>query len=132
MARLIAHWVLSALCILLVARFVPGISVSGFGAALLAAVIIGFVNGTLGFLLKILTFPLIVLTFGIFWIIINALMLKFASLLVPGFNVQWIRAGILGGHHLEPSEYRGAAGAPRLWSSAIVMSAHSTGPGAQK
>ena len=87
MARLIAHWVLSALCILLVARFVPGISVNGFGAALLAAVIIGFVNGTLGFLLKILTFPLIVLTFGIFWIIINALMLKFASLLVPGFNV---------------------------------------------
>ena len=70
------------------ARFVPGISVSGFGAALLAAVIIGFVNGTLGFLLKILTFPLIVLTFGIFWIVINALMLKFASLLVPGFNVR--------------------------------------------
>ena len=87
MARLIAHWVLSALCILLVARFVPGISVNGFGTALLAAVIIGFVNGTLGFLLKILTFPLIVLTFGIFWIVINALMLKFASLLVPGFNV---------------------------------------------
>jgi len=66
---------------------VPGISVSGFGTALLAAVIIGFVNGTLGFLLKILTFPLIVLTFGIFSIIINALMLKFASLFVPGFNV---------------------------------------------
>lgn len=87
MARLIAHWVLSALCILLVARFVPGISVNGFGTALLAAVIIGFVNGTLGVLLKILTFPLIVLTLGIFWIIINALMLKFASLLVPGFNV---------------------------------------------
>ncbi len=88
MARLIAHWVLSALCILLVARFVPGITVRGFGTALLAAVIIGFVNGTLGFLLKILTFPFIVLTFGIFWIIINALMLKFASFLVPGFDVR--------------------------------------------
>jgi putative membrane protein len=67
---------------------VPGITVRGFGTALLAAIIIGFVNGTLGFLLKILTFPLIVLTFGIFWIIINALMLKFASLLVPGFYVR--------------------------------------------
>jgi putative membrane protein len=88
MTRLIAHWILSALCILLVARFVPGITVHGFGTALLAAVIIGFVNGTLGFLLKILTFPLIVLTFGIFWIIINALMLKFASFFVPGFYVQ--------------------------------------------
>lgn len=88
MGRLLAHWVLSALCILLVARFVPGITVRGFGTALLAAVIIGFVNGTIGLLLKILTFPLIVLTFGIFWLIINALMLSFASLFVPGFHVQ--------------------------------------------
>jgi putative membrane protein len=96
MVRLIAHWVLSALCILVVARFVPGIVVSGFGAALLAAVIIGFVNGTIGLLLKILTFPLIVLTFGIFWFIINALMLKFASLLVPGFYVQGFAAAFWG------------------------------------
>jgi putative membrane protein len=87
MLRLIAHWVLSALCILVVARFVPGFIVRGFGTALLAAIIIGFVNGTIGLLLKILTFPLIILTFGIFWIIINALMLKFASLFVPGFYV---------------------------------------------
>ena len=87
MLRLIAHWVLSALCILLVARFVPGFVVRGFAAALLAAIVIGFVNGTIGLLLKILTFPLIILTFGIFWIIINALMLKFASLFVPGFYV---------------------------------------------
>lgn len=96
MVRLIAHWVLSALCILVVARFVPGIVVRGFGAALLAAVIIGFVNGTIGLLLKILTFPLIVLTFGIFWFIINALMLKFASLLVPGFYVQGFAAAFWG------------------------------------
>ena len=94
--RLIAHCVLSALCILVVARFVPGIVVQGFGAALLAAVIIGFVNGTIGLLLKILTFPLIVLTFGIFWFIINALMLKFASLLVPGFYVQGFAAAFWG------------------------------------
>lgn len=96
MVRLIAHWVLSALCILVVARFVPGIVVQGFGAALLAAVIIGFVNGTIGLLLKILTFPLIVLTFGIFWFIINALMLKFASLLVPGFYVEGFAAAFWG------------------------------------
>ena len=96
MAKLLAHWILSALCLLLVARFVPGIVVSGFGAALLAAVIIGFVNGTIGLLLKILTFPLIVLTFGIFWFIINALMLKFASLLVPGFYVQGFAAAFWG------------------------------------
>src|ERR1700724_794006 len=96
MVRLIAHWVLSALCILVVARVVPGIVVQGFGTALLAAVIIGFVNGTIGLLLKILTFPLIVLTFGIFWIIINALMLKFASVFVPGCYVEGVPAAIWG------------------------------------
>ena len=47
--------------------------------------VIGLVNGTLGFFLKIVTLPLTILTFGIFWFLINALMLKFASLLVPGF-----------------------------------------------
>src|SRR5579863_1919178 len=97
MVRLIAHWILSALCILVVARFVTEIVVRGFGAALLAAIIIGFVNGTLVMLLKILTFPLIVLTFGIFWFIINARMLKFASLFVPGFYVQGFAPAFWGG-----------------------------------
>jgi putative membrane protein len=87
MAKLVAHWVLSALCLLLVARFVPGIFVRGFGTALFAAVIIGLVNGTVGVLLKIVTFPLTILSFGIFWLVINALMLKFAALFVPGFQV---------------------------------------------
>lgn len=88
MVRLLVHWVLSALCLLLVAHFVPGFMVSGFGTALLAAVVIGLVNSTLGSLLKLLTFPLAILTLGIFWLVINALMLKFASLLVPGFAVR--------------------------------------------
>jgi putative membrane protein len=87
MVRLLVHWVLSALCLLLVAHFVPGFMVSGFGTALLAAVVIGLVNSTLGSLLKLLTFPLAILTLGIFWLVINALMLKFAALLVPGFVV---------------------------------------------
>jgi len=86
-ARILAHWVLSALCLLLVAHFVPGFLVRGFGTAMLAAVVIGLVNGTLGMLLKIVTFPLTVLTFGIFWLVINALMLKLAAAFVPGFTV---------------------------------------------
>ena len=83
-----AYWVPGTLCLLLVARFVPGFVARGFATALVAAVIIGFVTGTLGFLLKILTSPLIVVTFGLFWININALMLKFAAFFVPGFYVQ--------------------------------------------
>ena len=97
MTKLLVHWVLSALCLLLVAHFVPGFYVSGFGAALIAAVVIGLVNGTIGILLKIVTFPLIIVTFGLFWLVINALMLKFASLFVPGFIVRGLWPAFWGG-----------------------------------
>jgi len=66
---------------------VPGFQVSGLAAALIAALVLGFVNGTLGVLLKLITFPLTILTLGIFWIVINALMLKVAAAFVPGFRI---------------------------------------------
>ena len=97
MVRLLVHWILSALCLLLVAHFIPGFAVRGFGTALIAAVVIGLVNSTLGFLLKVVTFPLTILTLGIFWLVINALMLKFASLLVPGFVVTGFLPAFWGG-----------------------------------
>jgi len=87
----------SALCLLLVARFVPGIFVRGLGTALLAALVIGFINGTVGILLKIITFPLTILTFGVFWLLINALMLELASFFVPGFFVQGLWPAFWGG-----------------------------------
>jgi putative membrane protein len=97
MAKSLTHWILSALCLLLVAHYVPGFYVRGFGTALIAAVVIGLVNGTIGMLLKIITFPLTVLTFGIFWLLINALMLKFAAVFVPGFVVRGLWPAFWGG-----------------------------------
>jgi len=97
MIKILAHWVLSALCILLVARFVPGFFVRGFGTALIAAVVIGLVNSTIGALLKIVTFPLTILTFGIFWFVINALMLELAAVFVPGFEVHGLWPAFWGG-----------------------------------
>ena len=97
MAKILAHWVLSALCILVVARFVPGFFVRGLGTALIAAVVIGLVNSTIGALLKFVTFPLTILTFGLFWLLINALMLKLAALFVPGFEVRGLWPAFWGG-----------------------------------
>jgi putative membrane protein len=94
--KLLLHWVLSALAIWIVSRLVPGFSVSGPLAALIAAVVIGFVNATLGLFLKIVTFPLTILTFGIFWLIINAIMIKLASAFVPGFRVDTFGAAFWG------------------------------------
>ncbi len=97
MVRILAHWVLSALCLLLVANFVPGFYVKGFATALIAAIVIGLVNGTIGALLKVITFPLTILTFGLFWLLINALMLKFAAFFVPGFEVRGLWPAFWGG-----------------------------------
>lgn len=97
MLKWLLHWMLSAICLLLVANFVPGFYVRGFGTALIAAVVIGLVNGTLGILLKIITFPLTILTLGIFWLVINALMLEFASMFVPGFVVRGLWPAFWGG-----------------------------------
>jgi len=85
--RLILHWLLSALALMIVAHLVPGFYVRDFKAALIAALVIGLVNATLGFLLKVVTFPFIILTLGIFWFVVNAMMLLVASKLVSGFVV---------------------------------------------
>jgi len=87
MAGLLLHWAISAVSLMIVAYLFPGIELSGLGAALVAPIVIGLINATIGFVLKILTLPLTVLTLGIFWLIINALMLQLAAALVPGFYV---------------------------------------------
>jgi len=86
--RLLLHWLLSALSLMLVAHFVPGFYVKDFLYALLAAVVIGLINATLGAILKVLTFPLSVVTLGLFLLVINALMLLLAAEVVPGFEVR--------------------------------------------
>jgi putative membrane protein len=94
--RLIIHWLLSALALIIVAYVVPGFEISGIGAALIAALVFGLVNSTLGLLLKILTFPFIVLTLGLFWFVINAFMLIFASHIVSGFHVRGFGPAFIG------------------------------------
>ena len=94
--RLLLHWLLSAIAVWIVAHIVPGISVSGPTAALIAALVIGLINATLGLLLKILTFPLTLLTLGLFWFVINALMLELAASFVQGFQVRGFVAALIG------------------------------------
>src|SRR3974390_1154547 len=95
--RLLLSWVLSAVAVWVVAQVVPGVHVNGAMAALIAALVIGFVNATIGLVLKILTFPLTLLTLGLFWLVINALMLELASArLSPGFQVHGFFAAFVG------------------------------------
>lgn len=94
--RLLLHWILSATALWIVAHFVPGIYVSGPKAALIAALVIGLINATLGAILKVLTFPLTILTLGLFWFVINALMLELAASFVDGFQVRGFVPALIG------------------------------------
>lgn len=96
MTNLLLHWVFSAAALLVVAYFVPGISVSGFVAALIAAAAIGLINATVGATIKFFAWPFRVLTLGLLSLVINGLMLMLAAALVPGFRVDGFIAAFLG------------------------------------
>jgi putative membrane protein len=87
MANLLVQWLLSAFALLVVSNLVPGFYVQGLGSALAAALIIGLLNATVGFFFKVVTFPLSVITLGVFLLVINALMIMLASKIVHGFHV---------------------------------------------
>ncbi len=94
--RLLLRWLLHAIALLIVAYLVPGFHVAGFSSALVAVLIIGFLNMTLGLLLKIVTFPLSLLTLGLFFLVINAVVLLWASHFTPGFRVDNFGAAFIG------------------------------------
>jgi len=97
MLRMLLHWAISALAVWITSRVVPGFYVDGAAAALIAAIVIGLVNATLGLFLKVITFPLTILTLGVFWFVINAVMLELASVFVPGFHIRSFAAAFWGG-----------------------------------
>src|SRR5580704_7929589 len=96
MLRMLLHWILNAVALLVVAHFVQGFDISNFVSALIAVIVIGLLNATLGLLLKIITLPLGILTFGLFFLVINAVILYFSSKFVPGFSVTTWKAAFLG------------------------------------
>lgn len=92
----ILHWILSGVALFIVAQIVPGIQVDGFGSALIAALVIGLVSATVGLILKILLLPFILITLGVVYFLINGLMLKLTSAIVPGFRVSGCFPAVVG------------------------------------
>jgi len=96
MVRMLMQWVLNAVALWIVSRTVSGFVIGDWLSALIAVVVIGLFNATFGLLLKIITLPLGILSLGVFFLAINAVMLKFASEFVPGFRVETFKAALLG------------------------------------
>ncbi|MBJ6723951.1 phage holin family protein [Geomesophilobacter sediminis] len=87
MVHILLHWLISAVAIIITAYLLPGIRLSGFGAALATAVVLGFINAFIRPLILLLTLPFNILTLGLFTLVINALLILLTSALVPGFQV---------------------------------------------
>lgn len=94
--KIVARWLLLAAALLLVANVYPGVAVTSFGSALIAALVLGLLNALLRPILVLLTLPVTVLTLGLFLFVINALMFYFAASVLEGFNVNGFVAALIG------------------------------------
>jgi putative membrane protein len=92
----LAHLLVTAALLLLVANSVRGVEIEGWGSAILGALALGLVNAFVRPLMLVLTFPLTMLTFGLFLLVINALMLMLAGGLVPGIRIRGFGPALLG------------------------------------
>ena len=85
--KLITRILLTALTLLVVAAYVPGISIAGLYPAVIAAVVLGLLNVFVRPILIVLTFPITIITVGLFLLVINASLFLFAASFIDGFSV---------------------------------------------
>jgi putative membrane protein len=94
--KLVVRWLLLAAALLFVAYVYTGVTVTSFGAAMIAALVIGVFNTLLRPILVLLTLPVTLLTLGLFLFVINAAMFYGAASILEGFGVRSFGAALLG------------------------------------
>lgn len=96
MLRLLVVWLIHTLALLGVAYLLPGVKVASFGAAVIAALVLGLVNTVIRPILILLTLPATILTLGLFIFVINGLLFWFVGSFIQGFVVAGFWWGVLG------------------------------------
>ncbi|NTU91193.1 MAG: phage holin family protein [Chlorobiaceae bacterium] len=96
MVRILLHWLVNAIAVYATAHLLPGITIRNFAAALIVALVLGLINALLKPVLVFFSIPFIILTLGLFMLVINALMLQLAAVFVDGFSVQSFWWAVLG------------------------------------
>lgn len=84
--RIVLEILLMGIIMLISSYLVPGVQVNGFGTAIIAAILIALSNATIGFILRVLTFPITILTLGLFSFIITVLMILMVDSMMDGFH----------------------------------------------
>lgn len=92
----LARWLITTLAVWVAVEIVPGLGYDRWQTLVLAALVLGILNTFVKPLLAFVSIPLILLSFGLFLVVINAILLKFTAFLVPGFSVASWGAALLG------------------------------------
>ena len=95
MRRMLVNLLLSAAMLYLISFIIPGITLSGFTSALVAAFVLGLVNAVIKPIIQLLALPITIITLGLFSLVINALMLMLTSSIVRDFHVNGFLAAFL-------------------------------------
>lgn len=96
MPRFLITWLITAVSLIVTAFFIPGITVSSFTIAAIAAVALGLVNAIVRPILILFTLPLTILTLGLFLLVVNAISFSLAAYFIQGFSVNSFFDAILG------------------------------------
>ncbi len=96
MTKILLHFAIIVATFLVLARYLPGFYVPDLGTAVIAALVFGLVNATLGPIVTFLSLPLIVLSLGLFWFVVNGFLLIVVAFLVPNFAINGWWPAIIG------------------------------------
>lgn len=96
MPYFILTWLVTTLSLLITAYLVPGFRIDNLAAAIIAAIVLGLVNGIVRPILIILTLPLTLLTLGLFLFVVNAISISLAAALTPGFSITGFFPALIG------------------------------------
>jgi putative membrane protein len=94
--KFLLNWLITAAALYAAVSLISGIAVSGTGTLLLAALVFGLVNSVIKPILLILTLPITVVTLGLFYLVLNGLLLYLVAALTPGFTIATFGAAFLG------------------------------------
>ena len=89
MAGIFVTWLVTSVSLFIISRLPLGIEIDGFGKAVVSAAVFGILNAFLRPILGFIAFPITFLTFGLFAVVLNAIIFGLAALLVPGFRLRW-------------------------------------------
>jgi putative membrane protein len=92
----LGHWLITAVALAVSARMVPGIYLGSWAVLLVAALVLGLANAVVRPVLVILTFPITIITLGLFYLVVNGAVFALAAALVPGFRVASLGSAVVG------------------------------------